>query len=623
MPEALATKPRESQVDVLVVGAGPTGLLLAFALVRAGVSVRVIDIKQKKIVNGHADGIHPRTLEVLQSYGLVDRVLKNSVHIYAFASWNPSPDGGIVRTALTPFIPSPTARYPFSVTFAQSGIEGCFRDGMKEDGVEVEQGVMPIALEISDDKEMLQSPTAYPVKITLQRLQPGEVADRAAAASQVNGDESEIVRAKYVVGADGAHSWVRQALGIEMIGEGTNSVWGVVDSVPETDFPDIRTFSSVNSPNGSFIIVPREGNLVRIYVQLTEVDVDQTGRLDRSKFTAEDIMKVAQKYFYPYKLAIPKVVDWWTVYIVGQRVASSYSVKNRVLIAGDACHTHSPKGGQGMNAGLNDAHNLAWKLVYVLRQWAPISFLDTYDAERRNFAKELIDFDKYCIKMFAAKVKTDGDDTEGVTQGELATAYTTHAGFTSGIGIQYHASTIINVSNPSLAANLVIVQRLPPAMILRMANFCPVELHDLLPSDTRFKVLILPGDISDPKQKAKLDAIAARLDQPQGFLKRFTPPNAPEDAVFDIITISRTEKTVASTQMIPPRLLSHWEKAYIDAESFCGRVGGKLYATYGVANDGAIIISRPDGYVGMVAALDDVDAVGEYFSGFLKAQPDA
>ncbi|KDQ19546.1 hypothetical protein BOTBODRAFT_102719 [Botryobasidium botryosum FD-172 SS1] len=608
MPESLATKPLESQVDVLIVGAGPTGLLTALALTRAGVSTRVVDIT---IVYcpGQADGIHPHTLEVLQSYGIADRVFKEGTPGYAFVSWNPSSDGGIMRTALTPFIPIPTARYPFSVAFAQPRLEGCLRDGMKECGAEVEQGVTPIILEISDDKAILQSPTAYPVKA----VGLSEVVD-SAAASQVIGTESEVVRAKFVVGADGAHSWVRQALGIDMIGESTNSVWGVVDFVPETDFPDIRTFSTINSPHGSTVFVPREDGLVRVYVQLAEVDVDETGRLDKSKFTPDDIIKVAQKLFHPYKL-VPKVIDWWTLYVVGQRVASSYSVKNRVLIAGDACHTHSPKGGQGMNAGLGDAHNLAWKLAYVLRQWAPVSFLDTYDAERRKFAEELTDFDKYCVKMFATKVKADDDETEGVTRGELATAYATRAGFLSGIGVQYQPSTIINISNPSLASNLVIGERLPPGVVLRVASFCPLELHDVLPSDTKFKILILPGDINDPKQKAKLDAIAARLDQPEGFLKRFTPPDAPEDAVFDIITIS--------TQMIPPRLLSHWEKAYIDAESFCGRVGGKLYAAYGVSNDGAIIVCRPDGYIGMIAALDGVDAVGAYFSGFLCARPDA
>ncbi|KDQ19535.1 hypothetical protein BOTBODRAFT_102644 [Botryobasidium botryosum FD-172 SS1] len=614
MPEPTTIKLLESQVDVLVVGAGPTGLLLSFALASAGVNVRVIDKREERIPTGHADGIHPRTLEVLQSYGLADCILRDGARMHAMASYNPSPDGGIMRS-LRSFPLQQRATLFQQATLTQSRIEECFRDGMKKNGVEVEQPVVPIALEISDSKAILQSPASHPVKVVLKRLRPGETVDHATFASQMVGSELEVVRAKYVVGADGAHSWVRRALGIDMVGEATNAVWGVVDFVPVTDFPDIRMFCSVTSPHGSLVIIPREDDLVRVYVQLTEIEVNQTGRLDKSKFNPYDIIKVAQRYFYPYKLATPKSFDWWTIYIIGQRVASSYSVKNRVLIAGDACHTHSPKGGQGMNASMNDAHNLAWKLAYVLRQWAPTSLLNTYDAERRNFAEELIDFDKRCVKVVSAKVKADDSEAEGVTQGELANMYTTHAGFISGIGIQYHASMIVNVSNPSLAANLVIGQRLPPGIILRMANFRPFELHDLLPSDTRFKVLILPGDISDPKQKAKLNAIATRLDQPEGFLKRFTPPGAPEDAIFDIITIS--------TQMIPPRLLSHWEKAYIDAESFCGRIGGKFYASYGVSNHGAIIISRPDGYVGMVAALDDVDAVGEYFSGFLRARPDA
>ncbi|KDQ19527.1 hypothetical protein BOTBODRAFT_170609 [Botryobasidium botryosum FD-172 SS1] len=606
----------ESQVEVLVIGAGPAGLFLSSALVRAGIRVRVVDKKDTRVTTGHADGLHPRTIEILQSYGLADRFLSKAAQIHTMAYYNPGPDGGIERTEFGPFVRAPTARYPFAATLPQSDIEGLFRDEMAKYGAQVEQPVVPVALEISQDENELQSSTSYPVKVTLKRLNSNEGAELVAPRD----NNTEIVRAKYVVGADGAHSWVRKTLEIDMIGESMNSIWGVVDFAPETDLPDIRIYCTIHSIHGSCAIIPREGDLIRLYVQLADVEADQNGRFDKSKLGPDDIIKAshsrAQKMLHPYKLSYTKPIDWWTVYIIGQRVASAFSAKNRVFIAGDACHTHSPKAGQGMNASMSDSHNLAWKLASVLRQWAPPSLLTTYDLERRQYAQELIDFDRILAKLFVTKPMTEGN--EGVTHEEFAQMRTKFTGFMSGIGIEYQPSTITNVSGSSLATKLIIGQRILPGVILQAANARPYELHDLLPSDMRFKILILSADITNPRQKAKLDALATRLHQPAGLLRRFTPLGAPKDAIFDIITIARVDKELVKVSMYPSQLLSHWSKAYTDDRSICGRVGGSFYANYGVSDDGAIIVCRPDGYVGMVAALDDLAAVEGYFDKFLR-----
>jgi len=273
-----------------------------------------------------------------------------------------------------------------------------------------------------------------------------------------------------------------------------------------------------------------------------------------------------------------------------------------------------------MNASMSDAHNLAWKLACVLRQWAPPSLLTTYDLERRKYAQDLIDFDKIIAKLFVTKPTTEGN--EGVTHEQFSQVHTKFTGFLSGIGIEYQPSTITNVSGSSLAANIVIGQRILPGVILRVANFRPYELHDLLPSDMRFKILILPADVANPRQKAKLNAIATSLYQPAGLIRRYTPLGAPRDTVFDIITIARVNKAAANIFMFPSQLSSHWSKVYTDDKSACGRVGGSFYADYGVSDDGAIIVCRPDGYVGMVAALDDLTAVESYFDKFLRPRPE-
>ncbi|EGO21398.1 hypothetical protein SERLADRAFT_351441 [Serpula lacrymans var. lacrymans S7.9] len=610
----------ESQVDVLIIGAGPAGSFLAFALGRAGISTRIVDKREVRIPAGHADGIQPRIIEVFQSYGIANRFLELAELVYADAFYNSSPNGGIRRTKLEST--SLDSRFPFEATLSQAQIEGLLRSVMDEHGVHVEQPKIPISLTVSDDETELQSTDSHPVRVVLKRLIPDKE-DHLSATSQASKDDTiEVVKAKYVVGADGAHSWVRKTLGIDMIGESTNYVWGAVDFVPETDFPDIRLTCAIHAQEGSCMLVPRENDMVRIYVQLEESKMDKAGRLDRSQFGAEDIIKIAQKLFYPYKITMPQKPDWWTAYIIGQRVASQFSVSNRAFIIGDACHTHSPKAGQGMNASMNDAHNLAWKLIYTLRQWAPSSLLNTYEFERHKFAQDLIDFDKVFATLYSTKPQP-GDHTYSKF---VQTFVVDFGNWASGCGIQYEASAIVDVktSRQSLANKIIVGQRVPPGEILRTGDFRPYNVHDVLLSDTRFKIIIFSGDVNNPKQKAKLDAIAARLDQPEGFLQRYTPYGAPEDAVFDIVTIRQVMlHSYANVFAIPSRLRSHWSKyvalAYFDGVSNCGRFGGNFYSGHGISDDGAIVVCRPDGYVGIVVALDELTAVEDYFAKFLSS----
>ncbi|KAI1791861.1 FAD binding domain-containing protein [Ganoderma leucocontextum] len=598
---------KQSDVDVLIIGAGPAGLMCANALSIAGVNVRIIDQRPSKVPAGQADGIQPRTIEVFQSYGLAERLLRNGNQMHMAAFYNPSPSGGIERTSRTADVTAPNARYPYEVTLHQGAIESIFLDSLKAHGVVVERPIVPTSLELSKSEEELKDPNAHPVKVVLNHLDP-----------PTNAGNSEIVHAKFVLGADGAHSWVRKTLGIALDGEQTDYIWGVVDMIPETDFPDIRNRTAVHSNNGSCMIIPREGDLVRLYIQLADRDVidPDTGRVDKSKMGPEQLLNVAKKSFAPFQISnADGHFDWWTLYIIGQRVATQFSVQERVFIAGDACHTHSPKAGQGMNASMNDSHNLAWKLIHVLRGWADVSLLKTYELERQKYAQDLIDFDKEFSKLFSGKPRTDTNQ-DGVSHEEFLEAFQTFGLFSSGIGVHYQPSAIIASQHQSVASKLIVGERLIPHDFIRAADARPYNIHDLLPSDTRFKVLVFAGNSAEAVQAKRVQALADEMARPEGFLTAFGKGD--HTKVFDVWAISSAKKQDVNYTDLPPLFRPHWSHVLLDDTDMYARVGGVGYDAYGIdKQQGAIVVVRPDGYVGIVAPFESLRDVDAYFASFM------
>ncbi|EJF56268.1 hypothetical protein DICSQDRAFT_113295 [Dichomitus squalens LYAD-421 SS1] len=601
---------KEAHVDVLIIGAGPAGMVCANALVQAGVNVRIVDQRPEGLIAGQADGCQPRTLEVMQSYGLAEKMFKRGEHLHKSVFYNPSPNGGIERTTRSGSINAPSARWEYgaSVTLHQGGVEQIFEEAMIEKGARVERSTIPTAIELSENANDLQDPNAYTAKVTLDRLDRKE-------------DNTEIVHAKFVLGSDGAHSWVRRMLGINMEGDSTDSIWGVVDMVPDTNFPDIRAQSFVHSHDGTLFIIPRERDQVRLYVQQgadSDVIDPITGRVDKNRTSPKKILAQARKILSPYRIEVKDdKVPWWTVYVVGQRVAEKFAIRDRAFIAGDACHTHSPKAGQGMNASMADSHNLAWKLTYVLRGWSPIFLLKTYESERRAYAQALINFDKGWSKLFTAKPRTE-ENQDGITHEQFLNAFKTFSGFTSGIAIHYGPSVIVDVTYQTLASNLVIGERMLPHIFIRAANAQPVEIQDLLPADTRFKILVFAGNLSIDKDKVKLQTLAAALDKPENFLKRYGRGDVEKWEVFDVLCFSSAKQDQVDYLDFPEFFRPHYSRVFLDDEDMHGRSGGGGYAKYGVDQSaGAIVVVRPDGYVGTIASLDGVDFINTYFAALL------
>ncbi|KAJ3002531.1 hypothetical protein NUW54_g5798 [Trametes sanguinea] len=553
----------------------------------------------------------------MQSYGLARRLIDESAEIHRAAFYIPSLKGGIERLRRMPAITAPTtARYPFTCTLHQGAIEAIFHDDMKTEGLGIDRPTIPVSIEVSEDQAELEDPHAYPVKVRFSLMVCVTCLKQAATqvvVQHLDRNDTEVIRAKFVLGSDGAHSWVRKAMNIEMEGDMSDFIWGVVDINPDTDYPDTRNLAVIHSPEGSALLIPREGDLLRLYVQLADADVidPQTGRLDKARTSPQKVLEMAKRILRPYRMEPIGEIRWWTTYIVGQRVANQYSVKDRVFIAGDACHTHSPKAGQGMNASMADTHNLAWKLAYVLRGWADISLLKTYEFERRKFAVDLINFDRQWAALFSSgKAGLKGNDDT------LHDMFRRNGQFTSGIGVRYDPSAIVHNAYQAAATNLIIGERMVPHVFICASDARPVNIHDMLPADTRFKVLVFVGDITDEEVAARVHSLGEKLSAPDSFLCRFGHGGI--SAVFDVICISASNKQNVDWTDFPRVLNHHWSKVLLDDEDMHGRSGGGGFAAYGVdPRLGAIVIVRPDGHVGMVAPCDCLEAVNKYFSAFM------
>lgn len=302
--------------------------------------------------------------------------------------WNPDENGKLSRSGRIPDTIPGISRFQ-QVVLHQGRIERFFLDSIKEHSdITVERGVLPTAFEFDDAKAA--DFDDYPITVTLRTLSDDEATPaqqqqhhRSAdgqettvsdglfrsnlaaddtddlirnAEANARADHVETVKAKFMVGCDGAHSWVRRQLGFQLQGDSTDYIWGVLDIVPITDFPDIRQRCAIHSANnGSVMVIPRENKLVRLYIQLQATEHAQSGgKADRSWITPDIILQSAQRILHPYKLDY-SYCDWWTAYQIGQRVGDRFSLRERVFLAGDAVHTHSPKAGQGMNVSMQDS----------------------------------------------------------------------------------------------------------------------------------------------------------------------------------------------------------------------------------------------------------------------------
>ncbi|WP_428263272.1 FAD-dependent monooxygenase [Haliangium sp.] len=347
-------------VDVIIIGAGPTGLVAACELTRRGVGCRIVDANPGPSEHSKATGIHARTMELLEHMGLVEAFLERGTGCHGLSVYR---RGTRVAQVAMDGIPS---KYPYFCVLSQRVTEAILLDRLSALGVSVEWGTKLDYFHRED----------YQVTAHLERQD----------------SRTEAVQCRYLLGCDGANSTVRKQLGLLFPGGSYTSDWLLIDGRLEWPYrhDEIAAFLHPEGGTAYFPLGPRRGRLM----------FELRGRDDRGPASVDLARRLAEEREIRYRhLGEP---SWLTYYKLHHRTAERYG-RGRVFVAGDAAHVCSPIGSQGMNTGIQDAYNLSWKLALVLRRQAPVSLLDSYEAERLPIGEEVVHMSDRATRVLTSR----------------------------------------------------------------------------------------------------------------------------------------------------------------------------------------------------------------------------
>lgn len=402
---------------------------------------------------------------------------------------------------------------------------------------------------------------------------------------------------------------------------------------------------TIHSDAGSIMVIPRENNMVRLYIQIaSSTDKDWNPRKSSS---VEEVQEHAKAILRPYTISWDRV-EWYSVYPIGQGIAEKYTLDERIFMGGDACHTHSPKAGQGMNTAFLDAVNLAWKIHHVESGFSPRSLLSTYESERRLVAENLLDFDARYAKLFSARIPSAGevagasasssDQTEA--ENEFVKTFKASCEFTSGYGVAYNPN-VINWGSEHPAQHPLILSHekgttlktgrtIAPATVTRVVDANVVHLEQEIPLNGSYRMYIFGGN--PKKTKTAIHDLADHMANPRSFystfafkdtsVDRYHEKHNPHSDFLSVCTVINSPRTgIEISELLPEVFARYRDHVYAD-DIWDQRVPdakAAAHAKMGLDEEtGGVVIVRPDGYVGVVVKLSEgagtCDALNKYFS---------
>lgn len=517
----VGTSGTDREGRVLVVGAGPAGLVAAIEVARRGVDVRVVDKAEGPAAGSRGKGLQPRSIEVFDDLGVAGRIVSAGRFRLPIRKYRGRTIVG--QSEVNPGAPEPTAStpYPRTLLIPQWRVQQTLLERLSELGVRVEYGSKLVDLRQDD----------------------GSV--RVGLASAAGREDASFT---YVIGADGASSTVRGLLGVGFLGQ-TDESFRMLTADVEVTGLDRDFWHWWPSPDGKLLAMCPLPATDAFQLQIA-VTSDITGEL-----SVGDINDLIEKRSGQTDIRVRRV-RWQSIWRFNVRMVDRYRV-GRVFLAGDSAHVHPPAGGLGMNTGIQDASNLAWKVANVLRG-APEELLDTYEQERLPVAAQVLDVSS---KLVAGRVK-------GVVPGEGAGSDTRQ------LTVHYPVSDI----NGSARQSQAIVQAgdRAPDSLLQAPDGTAVRLFDLLRGPHASAVAFGPRSA---------DVAAVLAERFPHHLRPFT---------------------------ILPRGAS---SRAADGTTFTD-IGGHAREDYGVDDDTLIVI-RPDGYVGLRASEPEETDILRYVSRLL------
>ncbi|KAI1409841.1 FAD binding domain-containing protein [Hypoxylon sp. FL1857] len=375
----------EEEVDLAIIGGGPTGLLSGLLASYLGLSVRIIDAKLGPLELGRADALNARTQQYLEIVGILNELLPLGIKCNTSSTFSE----GNFRSRQSHWWTS---------------LQHCFRPNFLMIGQSVVEQVLENRLDV---------PVCYSEKVvSISETKDGVL---------IGTDRGRKVRSKYAIAADGARSTIRRSLGISFTGTKPEMVWAVLDTFIDTDFPlcpEIITFQLKGQSRVSWI--PRERGMARFYVLLD-------GEITQKR--AEESIR---EHMSPHRVEFVKI-EWFSTFDVKERIASTFVSKQgtgRIILAGDAAHVHSVNGGQGLNTGIADAFAISWRVVAAVKNTdlapsAANKLIRSYDTERRTVAQEVIDVAATLVRDTAHTAK------------QYVSTIEKNAGYITGMGVSY------------------------------------------------------------------------------------------------------------------------------------------------------------------------------------------
>ncbi|WP_322064600.1 FAD-binding protein [Burkholderia ubonensis] len=421
------------ETDIVIVGAGPVGLLCAYLGRLCNLRTLVVDKSAAPLQVGRADALNARTLQLLEIVDLFDDLYPKGKPCNTSSVWA---GGKFVSRQSTWW----------------NALEGCFHKHFLMLGQSYVEQLLDEKLK-DVDAAVRRNTSVTDVK----------VAEDGCTTTLSTG---ETIKSRFVIGADGSRSFVRDLFKVPFEVTRPQLIWAVLDGVIETDFVKVPEIIVFQAETSDVAWIPREGNLDRFYV-----------RMDTKEFTVEQAVAKINRAMQPHTLRFKELV-WYSQFSVKESVAERYTIADRVFLAGDACHIHSVNGGQGLNTGLADAFNIMWKMSMVLGSGAPAALLRTYEQERKPVAMGVVETSSALVRSTKySETGTHADDYVKIVE--------KRAGYITGMGIRYGEHALHG-------------KRLLDFMVRNDGEQADTRIYSLL--DYRFFTLLVFGDC-----KATLD----------------------------------------------------------------------------------------------------------------------